>query len=294
MNETKLSIIIVNYNTQDLLKNCLDSLFTNRPQAGYEIIVVDNNSSDGSKEIIRRYPKVKTIFNEQNLGFGKANNLGIKMTRGDYVLLLNSDTIVLPQSIDKVIQYLENNPSVGILGPRLVGQNGEIRQMSWVFLPTLFWEFIQKMLSPRNIKNLAIRRIVNILQKKTRKVPSVAGASMFIRRKVFEEVGFLDENLFLYFEEPDFCLRVKKHGWKIVFYPAAEIIHLLGETMVKTGGITQFYYRQSQIYYYKKHHSFIEQWFLRQYLMLRFRAKLFGKNADNEIFRRILEMVKKW
>ncbi|MFH1259984.1 MAG: glycosyltransferase family 2 protein [Elusimicrobiota bacterium] len=294
MTNPKVSIVIVNYNTGELLKNCLDSISSNLSYSSYEIIVVDNNSADGSREMLSVYPGIKPIFNGQNLGFGRANNRGIKIARGDYVLLLNSDTIVLPKSIDQVVNYLDNNPSVGVLGPRLVGKDRKIKQMSWVFLPSFFWEFVQKIFSPKNIKLSLVRVIVDLIQRKEREVPSVAGASMFIRRKVFEEAGFLDENLFLYFEEPDFCLRVKKKGWKVVFYPAAEIIHLLGETMVKTGGITQLYYRQSQIYYYKKHHSLFEQWLLKQYLLLKFKILLFARNSDGEIERKIVETIRKW
>lgn len=292
----KLSIIIVNYNTKDLLKDCIDSINLNPPGYPYEIIVIDNNSSDGSRGVINGYPNVVKIFNTENLGFARANNIGIRMAKGDYELLLNSDTLVLAGSLDKMIKYMDEHSKTGILGPKLTGKNGEIVQASWDFQPTIFWEIIRRILSPENINKFPISRyIVGLLQRKTMGVPVITAASMFIRKVVFDKAGLLDEMLFLYFEEPDFCRRVKAHGWEIVFYPEARIIHLHGKTMSKVGKSTQVHYRRSQLYYYQKYCSRIEQLALRQYLLLKYKKKmLLSKNAEEKlIWNEIIELSRK-
>ena len=266
----KLSIIIVNYNTGDLLKNCIDSIIANSPKFACEIIVIDNASFDGSREVISSYPDIKKVFNRDNLGFAYANNIGIKIARGEYVLLLNSDTMVLPGVIDKMVEYMDKNSDVGILGPKLIGENGELIQMSWVFQPTIFLECIRKILSPQNIKKYSlIRHIVEFLQKETRKVQVITGASMLVRKKVFEQVGLLDEAFFLYFEEPDFCKRARNAGWKIIFYAEAKIVHLLGQSMSKIKKESQIQHRRSQIYYYQKHLSKFQQNLLNFYFSIK-------------------------
>jgi len=266
----KLSIIIVNYNTKDLLKNCIDSITASSPKFAYEIIVIDNASSDGSREVINSYPDIKKIFNKDNVGFARANNIGIKIASGEYLLLLNSDTVVLPGVIDKMVEYMDKNSDVGILGPKLIGENGETIQMSWEFQPTIFLECIKKILSPQNIKKYSlIRHIVGFLQRKIRKVRVITGASMLVRKKVFEQVGLLDERFFLYFEETDFCKRVHNSGWKIIFYPGVKIIHLLGQSVSKIKRESQIEYRKSQIYYYQKHLSKIQQIVLSFYLSIK-------------------------
>lgn len=291
----KLTIIIVNYNTGDLLKECVDSIIANPPGHPYEIIVIDNDSSDGSMEIINGFRNVTKIFNRENLGFSRANNTGIRMAAGEYVLLLNSDTLVVRDSLDRMIEYMDVHPETGILGPKLTGKNGEIVQVSWDFQPTIFWEIVRRILSPENIRRFPVSGfIAGMLQKKTMRVPVITAASMLVRKAVFDKAGMLDENMFLYFEEPDFCRRVKAGGWEIVFFPGARIIHLLGKSMGRVGVSTQVHYRRSQLYYYQKHCSRLEQLILRQYLLLKYRRKvLFSKNAsESAAWNEIVEFLK--
>ena len=266
----KLSIIIVNYNTKDLLKNCIDSITASSPKFAYEIIVIDNASFDGSREVINSYPDIKKIFNRDNAGFACANNIGIETAGGEYVLLLNSDTVVLPGVIDKMVEYMDKNSDAGILGPKLIGKNGETIQMSWAFQPTIIREAIQRIFSSYNMEKYSfIKSIVELLQKKTRKVEVILGASMLVRKKVFENIGLLDEKYFLYLEETDFCQRAREYGWNIVFYPEAKVIHLLGQSVSKMKNESQIEYRKSQVYYYQKHLSKIQQMLLSFYLSIK-------------------------
>lgn len=279
----KLSIVIVNYNTKELLGSCLRSIAANPPAFPHEVIVVDNGSSDGSRQALAAFPAVKTLCNETNLGYARANNVGIKMAVGEYILLLNSDTIVPPGSLEKMIAYLDANKNVGVLGPKLTGPGGEILQISWDFVPTIFWENVRKALSPNMVRRFPfLRHLIRFLQRTTSRVPVIIGAALLVRRKVFDQAGLLDESFFLYFEEPDLCLRAAKSGWDIVFFPEATIIHLIGESMGKAGNMPQVQYRKSQLYFYDKHRPRIERYLLRKYLFLKY-AYTAAKPGSGEI-----------
>ncbi|HAX62074.1 MAG TPA: glycosyltransferase family 2 protein [Elusimicrobia bacterium] len=292
----KLSIIIVNYNTKTLLDECLGSIYRNPPTDDFEIVVVDNASEDGSVELVQnKYPGVKIVKNEKNLGFAKANNIGIRISRGKYVILLNSDTKILNSSLDKMLDYIDTHPSVGIVGPKLIGEGEEIIQMSWHWYPTIFKEAVQKILAPQYISKYKIMRlVVEFLVRKKRNVELVPGACMLVRKKVFDDVGLLDENLFLYFEEPDFCMRVRNAGWKIVFLPEAKVIHKLGQTMKKIGKETLIIYRESQLYFYKKHNSKLQQKLLRLFLWVKFSYLKLSDFSNSAFYNKILDMVKNY
>lgn len=268
----QLSIIIVNWNTKDLLKDCLGSIYQNPLQGEFEVFVVDNASFDRSPEMVEKeFSQVKLIRNKKNLGFAKANNQGIKSSYGDYILLLNSDTLIPPHSLGKMIDCMNNHPRVGILGPELVDEKGEIIQMSWGWSLSICREILQKFFTPRRVQKNQISHALTLrLQQKERKVPIVAGASMLIRRKMLDEIGLLDENLVLYLEEPDICLRAWNAGWQVVFNPKIKIIHLLGRSTPDPWGKTALIYRQSHLYFYKKNRSKIQLLLLKIYLYLKF------------------------
>jgi len=296
MNDIKLSIIIVNYNTRVILDECIGSIFKKPFHGNFEVIVVDNASKDGSLELVqKKYPQVKTIKNEENLGFAKANNVGIKISRGSYVLLLNSGTEVLGGSLDEMFNYMKDNPSVGIAGPKLVGANGNIIQMSWGWSPTILKEVLQKTFTPEHIfKYKFLQLMVKFLERKMQEVELVSGACMFIRREVLDTVGLLDENLFLYFEEPDFCMRVRRSGWKVIFLPSAEIMHKLGQTMAKAGNETLVIYRRSQLYFYKKNNSKLQQKLLSLFLLAKFSYLKLIKPKNADFYDKILDIIRKF
>jgi len=296
VNNVSLSIIIVNYNTRVILDECLGSIFKNPFHGNFDVIVVDNASKDESLELVReKYPQVKTIKNEKNLGFAKATNVGIKISRGSYVLLLNSDAEVLDDSLNKMFDYMETNPSVGIVGPKLIGAAGKIIQMSWGWSPTILKELLQKTFMPEHIaKYKFLQLVVKFLERKQREVELVSGACMFIRREVLDIVGLLDENLFLYFEEPDFCIRVRRGGWKVIFLPSAEIMHKLGQTMARVGKETLVIYRSSQLYFYKKNNSKLQQKLLGLFLLLKFSYLKLVKPENTDFYDKVLDILHKF
>ncbi|PKN02206.1 MAG: lipopolysaccharide heptosyltransferase II [Elusimicrobia bacterium HGW-Elusimicrobia-1] len=290
----KLSIIIVNYNTRELLAECLASIRKYPPSHKYETIVVDNASSDDSRDMVSRdFSEVKLLANDSNLGFACANNRGIKASDGEYILLLNSDAGLKPGTADTMLDYMDKNPSVGVLGPKLVGPDGDIIQMSWGWCPTIFKELVQKTLDPHNIARYKlVKNIVRRLGARNREVELVYGTSMLIRRKILEKTGLLNENLFLYFEEPDFCPRVKSAGYKVVYLAGAEVTHKHGCTMKVAGKYTTLVYRESQLYFYKKHRSAFQQKILKLYLLFKFYILKFISPAGSNFYDELINLVK--
>jgi len=236
--KVNLSIIIVSYNTKELLRQCLRSLMANSEwRMGYgEIIVVDNGSTDGSREYLKRFKglkvqKFKVIFNDQNLGFAKANNQGIKIAQGKYILLLNSDTVVPKQTIPKLISYLEENPKIGVITPKLELRSGEIdldchRGFPKPWAAFCYFSRLEKLFSESKIfgqyhqtwKNLDV----------VHEIDSCCGAFLLTRKKILNKIGGLDESYFFYGEDLDLCYRIKKEGWKVIYYPKVKAIHYKG------------------------------------------------------------------
>ena len=253
-NKVIFSIIIVSYNTKELLKQCIESITKNSKTSNisYEIIVVDNNSKDDSvkfvNSLIRNKLAIKLIENKNNVGFAKANNQGIKIAQGKYIMLLNSDTIILNNALEKMVDYLEKNRDVAVLGPKLLNAD-RTPQPSVGNFPSL--PVAVNMLF---FEHFVPNRFVRWSPKTTRTVDWVMGAALMSRREIFNKIGGLDENIFMYMEELEWCYRVKKNGYKIYFYPQAKIVHL-GQGSSKTGRkdpIINIY--KGLIYFYRKHY----------------------------------------
>lgn len=227
MEELILSIVIVNYNSEKHLRDCLLSIEKFPPSKGdYEIIVSDNGSCDNSLELlVREFPYVKVISNDENLGFSKAANKAIRISKGKYILLLNTDTELTQGTFDLMIDLLENDPRIGVAGPMLLNRDGSI-QPSVRPLPTR----THLMLGRRSLlTNLAYFRRksarLRLIAEDIVEADLVSGGAMFIRRDAINEIGLLDERFFLYMEDVDLCRRMKEAGWKVVYNPHAKIIH---------------------------------------------------------------------
>jgi len=234
-----VSIVLVNYNTKEITSNCINSIFENTKYVNFEIIVVDNNSSDGSVEYLKREfnGKIKLVESDVNLGFGGGANIGIKESTGKYVLLLNTDTVILDNTIKNMFDFMEGeeNKDVAVIGVVLIDENGNALQSYGEFLPFkvginefIFKAFLPKKLNRAILKNEKVEEFKTGLFQNKRfvEVDYIIGADMFIRKDVIDEVGVFDERFFMYFEEADLQLRMKKRGYKIGLIKDGTIIHL--------------------------------------------------------------------
>jgi GT2 family glycosyltransferase len=220
-----LSICILSWNTSDLLHACLQSIFEDPQSREWEVVVVDNNSSDSSPAMVAAgFPQVRLAVNSSNLGFATGNNRAMEIARGDNLLLLNSDTRVEPGSLGRLADFLAANPDVGAVGPKLLSADGSV-QLSCGIRPSLLSEFVNKML----LHNLfPFYKLGRWHHRETRDVDWVMGACLLVRRRVVEEVGGLDSAIFMYHEDLDWCLRIRDCGWRIAYFPYSCIHHLRG------------------------------------------------------------------
>lgn len=219
-----LSIIIVNWNTRDLLRDCLASVFQGLGSLTAEVIVVDNASHDGSVEMLRvDFPQVRLIENDRNLGFAAGNNVALRLSIGRHVLLLNTDTLVRDHVLPEAVAWLDLHPEVGVMGPRLLNADGTVQPSCSAF-PSL-WFLAMQTLGLTRIPALDHYRMTGWDRGSERRVDVISGAAMFVRRTAIATVGLLDEAFFFYGEETDWCHRFKQAGWKIVFVPIPEIVH---------------------------------------------------------------------
>ncbi|MFA4880107.1 MAG: glycosyltransferase family 2 protein [Candidatus Doudnabacteria bacterium] len=254
-NKIKLSVIIPSYNTCALTLECLSKVFAAFLKMPPEAIVIDNNSEDNSiAEIKKDFPQVRLIINEKNLGFAAAVNQGIKIARGEYLLLLNTDAFV-HQNLNKIITFLDRHSDVGITSPRLTLQNGSINA-NFGNYPSLATEFLDLTLL---YKILPWGRVVmpNLWTRKkfyqTRRVKWLSGTCLFIRRSVLEKIGLFDENYFMYLEDIDFCKRAREAGFQIIFWGEDEVIHHHHGS--SRGSLAPWLYlRNSLLYFWKKHY----------------------------------------
>lgn len=256
-----LSILIVNWNGRDLLLDCLRSIYETVRGISYEVLVVDNGSRDGSPAAVRNlYPSVHLIENARNLGFARANNQAIRASRGRYVLLLNSDTVVRPGALGGLVRFTDRHPEVGIAGCRLVNPNGSL-QPSWARFPSFWSEVLD-----RNVRH---RRSMP-REPWAYEVDWVGGACLLARREAIEQVGRLDEDFFMYSEEADWCYRMVQHGWKVAYLETAEVIHLGGgSSRLRSDAMAVELYR-SKLRFFRKHYGRVPAAMLRTALATRF------------------------
>jgi GT2 family glycosyltransferase len=245
-----LSIIIVNWNTRDLLCQCLDSIARRVKGIEMEILVVDNGSTDGSVAAVReKFPGVRLIENPINMGFARANNQAISLSSGEYLLLLNPDTQVRGGAIEKMVAFMNNQPKTGIAGAQLLNPDGT-KQNCIANFPSLATELLNKSLLrwlfPEKFPGKETDYADPV------EVDSVIGACMLVRREAVEQVGLLDEEYFLFLEETDWCYRIKKAGWKIYHIPQAEILHFQGKSAEAEKGKARIEYYRSRYHYFRK------------------------------------------
>ena len=225
----KLSIAILSFNTKQLTLDCLKSIFDTSVSLDLEVIVIDNASTDGSPQAIKnQFPQAKLIENATNTGFTTANNQGIAQAAGEYILLLNSDTIVKPNAIQTLADYLDQHPRVGIAAPQLLNPNGSI-QPNGGFLPRLsniaaWMLFIDDLSWVKSwFWSYQLRDVAYF--KATRSLGWVQGAAMILRRSLLDQIGPLDEHIFMYGEDVEICYRAKAAHWQVMLIPQAQVVH---------------------------------------------------------------------
>lgn len=250
---SKLSIIIVSYNSLDLLKNCLNSIFSQDYQ-DIEVIIVDNASEPSpAKLLTKKFPSVKLIQNKKNLGFAKANNIGIKKSKSDYTLLLNSDTLVVKNALPSMIEFMDNHPRVAIASPQLTNLDGST-QSNGGSLPRLsniaaWMLFIDDLPIIKNIFPSYHRN--SSYYQKTRSTGWVSGAAMVLRPQALDEIGPLDENIFMYGEDTDLCLRAHQKNWQVSTVSEAKVTHLAHGSGAKSLALVKEF--QGLKYLFSKH-----------------------------------------
>lgn len=255
-----LSIIIVSWNTVGYLRDCINSVITETHTITFEVIVVDNASTDGSVEMVKaEYPQVIIVANEKNLGFPAANNLGIGISRGRYILLLNSDTLVLDGAIQKLVQFMEQHPEAGASGGTLLCQDYTIDPLCFRREYNAGTALAEYMFLP-SIRDFLLRPRTKA---KTAEVDVLIGAYMIVRREAIQQVGGLDERFFLSAEDVDWTMSIRKGGWKAYYYPDSRIIHFGSQSFKRSWdrGILTSYHSKELLF--EKHYRPSELFVLR-------------------------------
>jgi GT2 family glycosyltransferase len=226
-----ISIVIVTWNSEEFIRNCLDSIYLLRDRVRCEIIVVDNASSDETAKIIREfYPEVNLIENKTNSGYAKANNQGIEQARGRYVLLLNPDTQLLDHSLSSMYEFMEGNPRIGALGPKLLNPDRSTQPSCREFprFSTMIWEFTGLSRVFPKSRIFGRWRMGYFAFDQPREVNQPMASCLMLKKETLEQVGFFDDDFSMFFNDVDLCYRIKNAGWEIYFHPDAQVIHHKG------------------------------------------------------------------
>jgi len=252
----KLSIIIVSWNVEEDVLDCLRSIAENSPSEPFEVIVVDNASSDGTVAALRRdFPDATVVANTENRGFAGANNQALAMAKGQYLLLLNPDTVVHLRALDLLIRFMDSHQDVGGCGPRLLNSDGTT-QLSVRHFPT-FRAALYRYSALRYLRLFRGEYRRSLMKEfghdRQRDVDIVKGAALMLRQSVIDQIGPMDEGFFMYYEEADLCLRIRKAGWRIVFMPEALVTHTGGRSSDQAGIERRIMRLKSLVTFFGKH-----------------------------------------
>lgn len=291
--DVDLSIVIVNWNVRNLLRDCLRSIY--RAESAQivdailhvgrytvEVFVVDNASSDGSTAMVREeFPHVQLIANTVNMGFTAGNNAALRRCQGRYWLLLNPDTRLAADALQVMLDYMEQNPAVGVVGPKLLNPDGSIQPSRRRF-PTLMTALMESTLLEQWFpRNRWARRyhMTDTSDHATQEVDWVTGACMLVRAEALERVGLLDEGFFMYSEELDWCRRIVEEGWRVVYLPTAAVVHYEGQSSGQVVALRHILFQSSKIRYFRKHHGALQAELLRLFLLAGYLYQLAEESA---------------
>lgn len=281
-----VSIVIVSFNTCRILDECLDSI-RRETACSHEVIVVDNGSRDDSCRMVReKNPDVILIENNRNAGFAAANNQGFAIARGRYFLMLNSDTVIVDGAIDRLVAFMESRPQTGICGPRNIGGDGEMQyncdHFPGIWSAFCYYSGLDSLFPRSKIFNRCGMGYWDYGE--VRDVDRIVGCSLLIRAELYRELGGLDENYFMYFEETDFCYRANRRGVRTTFTPCATVVHYGGESSkaasagLVVGKTVSSYFQASQYHFYRKNYGVFSLFAIRL-LHLVYGLFLLGRNT---------------
>ena len=289
MSMSRLSIIVVNWNTVELLERCLGCIYREpRPQS-IETIVVDNASSDGSVRMVKeKYPTIRLIVNSENVGFARANNQGIQASSGEYILLLNSDAFLMAGTLEKMIEKMESFPDTGAMGCKLLYEDHSLQRSCQSFpgLRTELWQafLLDKVFSASRV--FGMYQMTYWDMNDFREVDVVMGAVLLLRRSALDQIGLLDESFFMYSEEVDLCYRLKLKGWKVRFLPDAQAIHLWGGSSRKVPAATFVRLYRSRVHFFRKHYGQVRTFLFKGILFTESLMRIAGGYLGYALLRR--------
>jgi hypothetical protein len=281
----KVSVIIVSWNVCDLLRDCLESIYTNAGGLSLDILVVDSDSHDGTLAMLEQsFPQVTVLAQAENVGFTKGNNIGLRIAQGDYLILLNPDTKIIGDALNTLITYMDAHSKVGIVGPHTLNEDGTTQSTRRRF-PTLLTGIFEstwlQAIAPKTI----LRRyyMSDTSDSAALDVDWVQGSAMLVRRAVYEQIGGLDEGYVMYSEELDWCKRAKLAGWSVAYIGSASIIHYGGKSSEQVIASSHIWFQRSKLRYFRKYHGWFAAQFLRLVLLLNYVVQLII-----EAFKRLL------
>lgn len=245
-----VSIILVNYNTKELTSACIDSILMHTHGCSYEILLVDNASTDGSRERFENDRRVRYFYQTENLGFGKANNIGFKEAKGRYLICLNTDTLLVEDSISKMYSLMEKN-GIEVLGVKLINKEGSMMHSYGTFTPSVWWELYYGCYPFGILVNMYYK--IKLLLNKVVSVGYITGADLMISKEVIDKCGMFDPDFFMYFEEAEMQRRFKAKGYKSYYFPGTQIIHLEGKSNMFKERREKMYLTSRDTYYRKTH-----------------------------------------
>ena len=287
-----LAVSIVNFRTPGLLARCLEALEAEREHLALAVTVTDNASADNSAELVlRRFPWVRLIRNAGNVGFGRAHNRALRGARGRHLLVLNSDAAVRPGALRTLVTYLDGHPDVAVVGPRLRYPDGRT-QASRRRFPTLATFFLESTQAQRFWPDNGVLRryyLANRSDDETQDVDWLVGACLCVRGRAASEVGLFDERFFLYSEELDWCHRFRAAGWRVVYLPAAEVVHVEGASSRRDPLARDLAFQESKIRYVAKWRGPRAAALLRAYLVAEYLARGLEESAKLALGSRVAE-----
>ncbi len=278
-----LSVCIPTLQSKALLRDCLQSIYANTHRVTFEFIVVDNNSQDGTVEMLRdEFPAVDLIVNDYNTGFTRPTNQALRVSTGRYALLLNNDTVILPGALDCLVEFADAHPKIGICGPKVLNRDGTLQKQCRRGLATpweLFCYFSGLSARFPSDRRFAGYLITYIDENETHPLDAVSGSCMLIRRAVMDQIGLLDERFFAYQEDTDYCFRAKEAGWDVYYYPQAQIVHYASQGGSRINPFRSiFEWHRSYWLYYRKNlarrYFWLFNWFYYLVMLLKLATAL--------------------